>query len=85
MNTGTYYDEYMCMFALKKNRQIRTCCKNIIEYMLLECSIGYTGINCQEQCPYPTYGEICQKICSCNRSLCDFSTGCKPNSKYYIL
>lgn len=52
--------------------------------MLLECSIGYTGINCKEQCPYPTYGEICQKICKCESTLCDFSTGCKPNSKYYI-
>lgn len=54
--------------------------------MLLECNIGYTGINCEDQCPYPTYGEICQKVCSCDSTLCDFSTGCKPNRKLiYIM
>uniref|UniRef100_A0A8W8MRR1 TNFR-Cys domain-containing protein n=1 Tax=Magallana gigas TaxID=29159 RepID=A0A8W8MRR1_MAGGI len=44
-----------------------------------KCSTGYTGINCTEQCPFPTYGEICQKLCNCDSTLCDFSTGCKPN------
>lgn len=58
------------------------CEKVIIECMLLECSTGYTGINCTEQCPFPTYGEICQKLCNCDSTLCDFSTGCKPNRKY---
>lgn len=43
---------------------------------LLECSPGYFGPNCTFQCPYPTYGEECQRYCDCANYSCDFATGC---------
>lgn len=59
-----------CCVGYMWNETLQNCTK---------CSIGFTGIRCEEQCPFPTYGEICQKECNCTRDLCDFSTGCKPN------
>lgn len=41
-----------------------------------ECMSGYTGVNCSSLCPYPFYGEHCQRTCNCSRDLCDVSTGC---------
>lgn len=40
------------------------------------CTLGYTGQNCSEKCPFPTYGKRCQKLCKCNQDQCDVSEGC---------
>lgn len=37
---------------------------------------GYSGVNCSSLCPYPYYGEDCQRTCICSRDLCNVSTGC---------
>lgn len=37
---------------------------------------GYTGINCTDACPYPSYGHNCQGYCHCEEDICDLSTGC---------
>lgn len=37
---------------------------------------GYTRENCTSPCPYPYYGEKCQRTCNCSRDVCDVSTGC---------
>lgn len=43
---------------------------------IAECKPGLTGINCTSLCPYPTYGNRCQEICSCSNETCDVKTGC---------
>lgn len=42
---------------------------------------GFNGINCTEKCPFPTYGNICQMLCKCNKDQCDVSTGCSTLSE----
>lgn len=37
---------------------------------------GYSGLNCTDKCPYPTYGNRCQENCDCSNDTCDLSTGC---------
>lgn len=44
---------------------------------ILECMPGYTGLNCTTKCPYPTYGERCQRYCDCTNYTCDASLGCE--------
>lgn len=46
----------------------------------LGCMPGYSGVNCSLQCPYPSYGVNCQKICNCIQELCDVSTGCQQTT-----
>ena len=51
--------------------------KHVLEFVYFEeCSPGYAGPNCTIQCPYPSYGDICQGICKCDKDTCDISTGC---------
>lgn len=45
-------------------------------FSIVECMSGYTGVNCSSLCPYPFYGEHCQRTCNCSRDLCNVSTGC---------
>ena len=53
---------------------------------LLECHPGYIGPNCTIQCPYPTYGELCQGYCNCRKENCDVSTGCRaPTTGIYTI
>ncbi|XP_078334363.1 laminin subunit alpha lam-3-like isoform X1 [Crassostrea virginica] len=42
-----------------------------------KCTPGYTGLNCTIRCPYPSYGENCQRNCTCSKEDCDVSTGCR--------
>nr|XP_022287012.1 scavenger receptor class F member 1-like [Crassostrea virginica] len=42
-----------------------------------KCMPGYIGPKCTIPCLYPSYGELCQGNCSCSKSSCDISTGCK--------
>ncbi|XP_056013741.1 multiple epidermal growth factor-like domains protein 10 [Ostrea edulis] len=41
-----------------------------------ECSLGYTGNNCEIRCRYPSYGVSCQLECNCTEGNCHFQTGC---------
>ena len=53
---------------------------------LLECHPGYNGQHCTIQCPYPTYGELCQGYCNCRKENCDVSTGCRaPTTGIYTI
>ena len=47
-------------------------------------SVGYTGIYCQKQCPYPRCGDGCQQVCLCSKQRCNVITGCQfqSNSKF---
>lgn len=47
-----------------------------LNFLLLECSIGYHGKDCTQKCIYPFYGEGCQSICACLENECHFSRGC---------
>lgn len=64
------------------NETITGCCYGYFwsykNYSCEACMPGYTGINCTNACPYPTYGEGCQGICDCNEDMCDVSNGCEP-------
>lgn len=51
-----------------------------VKYFDLECTTGYGGPNCTLQCPYPTYGDRCEKDCDCIEYLCDVSTGCSKRN-----
>lgn len=59
---------------------INTTNYTILLYFLLfcisACMPGYSGINCTNACPHPTYGDGCQGVCNCNVDMCDVSTGC---------
>lgn len=50
---------------------------NKTKYFDLVCMPGYTGLNCTDICPYPTYGHRCQGYCDCSNTTCDVSTGCR--------
>lgn len=40
----------------------------------VECTVGYTGVNCSQKCVLPTYGVLCSRICNC--SYCHHGMGC---------
>lgn len=42
----------------------------------ISCKPGYFDVNCSQRCFYPTYGVNCQEECSCQKTFCDFSSGC---------
>lgn len=42
----------------------------------IECMSGYTGLNCSDKCPHPTYGKNCQGFCNCSEIQCDILRGC---------
>lgn len=48
-----------------------------ISLFVLVCMQGFSGENCLSSCPYPTYGNDCQKLCNCSKDMCDVSTGCQ--------
>ena len=37
---------------------------------------GYTGPNCTIPCPFPAYGDDCQRKCECGSDICDVAIGC---------
>lgn len=40
------------------------------------CDKGYTGHNCEDVCPFPSYGLDCQSICNCAETQCNPVNGC---------
>ncbi|XP_062602666.1 uncharacterized protein LOC134264389 [Saccostrea cucullata] len=57
-----------CCFGYMWNATVQQC---------IPCKTGFVGLNCTRKCPYPTYGDECQKNCACTKDLCNFSTGCE--------
>lgn len=43
---------------------------------IIECAIGYYGVDCEEPCLYPYYGENCNGNCECFQQYCNISFGC---------
>lgn len=55
--------------------------QKILILFFLECTIGYFAKNCELRCPYPSYGEECQAICTCPKVTCDFVYGCTKRTR----
>lgn len=53
--------------------------------MYLACEDGYFGTNCALKCRYPTFGNQCQSLCTCNIQNCDYANGCIQPTKSKIL
>lgn len=48
---------------------------------MIDCQIGYYGINCSKPCRYPNYGNDCQQHCSrCKEEACNPMFGCLATS-----
>lgn len=45
--------------------------------LLLECKVGYWGVNCTLPCPFNSYGRACQMNCDCSEDECDLAVGCQ--------
>lgn len=45
-------------------------------FSLPACDKGYTGHNCEDVCPFPSYGLDCQSICNCAETQCNPVNGC---------
>lgn len=54
------------------------CCKlwDEMHQNCKDCSPGYVGSDCTEQCRHPNYGTDCQGLCNCSKEFCDIATGC---------
>lgn len=46
------------------------------------CPIGFYGSTCTLRCRYPNFGEQCQGVCTCVKSLCSPIHGCDSNGDY---
>ncbi|XP_061177282.1 multiple epidermal growth factor-like domains protein 11, partial [Saccostrea echinata] len=45
-------------------------------YLILDCNLGFSGINCSQKCGYPSYGLKCQGFCKCQKRICNSVNGC---------
>ncbi|XP_061168271.1 multiple epidermal growth factor-like domains protein 10 [Saccostrea echinata] len=52
--------------------------------ILLDCSDGYFGINCERKCRYPNYGAGCQEPCRCMEEMCNHISGCQVCADGYF-
>ncbi|XP_062600201.1 multiple epidermal growth factor-like domains protein 10 [Saccostrea cucullata] len=75
---------FLCSFSAAIpicEKSLKGCCSNYkwnYETQQCEkCLPGYTGVNCNQTCPYPLYGVGCQTKCDCKENLCDASIGCR--------
>lgn len=50
---------------------------NEIQKNCIPCEPGYTGMNCDIECFYPSYGKDCQSACTCEEIDCDNVYGCR--------
>lgn len=57
----------VCCHGYKLNKE-KTGCE--------PCEKGYTGENCENACPFPSYGLDCQSVCNCTELFCDHVNGC---------
>lgn len=44
--------------------------------MLIACSAGYYGKNCNDKCPFPHFGLKCLLSCDCAVRNCNHVDGC---------
>ena len=75
----------LSFFSLTRKKYTKEMKKGLLFIFVAEkCSVGYTGIYCQKQCPYPRYGDGCQQVCLCSKERCSVFTGCQfeSNSKF---
>lgn len=49
----------------------------IFAFYFLACMPGYNGVNCSIPCPYPFFGNQCQRKCICIENVCDVTSGCQ--------
>lgn len=56
-----------CCIGYKWNKEETKC---------IPCDKGYTGLNCEVVCPFPSFGLDCQSICNCTKTKCDPVNGC---------
>ncbi|XP_048769613.1 multiple epidermal growth factor-like domains protein 10 [Ostrea edulis] len=65
----------------QRNKSPHGCCPQTVWNETLgicaACEPGYIGGYCNESCEYPYHGWNCRKMCSCNRSMCHYLTGCQ--------
>lgn len=59
-----------CVFVCLQNSMI-------LRLLLLECKAGYFGNKCENLCRYPNYGKLCQIVCNCTETDCDYISGCQ--------
>lgn len=52
-----------------------------LSYLLIivDCPVGYFGVNCSNKCTPPTYGFYCSHVCEC--LACDHAFGCTLNTE----
>lgn len=67
-------NEQIMVFFLQIEWNMFTECFDLLWF--IECLPGYTGLNCSDKCPYPSYGKNCQGFCNCSEIQCDILRGC---------
>uniref|UniRef100_A0A8W8M4T1 EGF-like domain-containing protein n=1 Tax=Magallana gigas TaxID=29159 RepID=A0A8W8M4T1_MAGGI len=72
-----------------EGRNGTSCCVgfkwDLTQDKCIPCDKGYRGNNCEEKCPFPSYGVDCQMKCNCIDKGCDPANGCNyPSTEYPI-
>ncbi|XP_062575174.1 uncharacterized protein LOC134237092 [Saccostrea cucullata] len=66
-------DGLVCCSGYIWNQQIKEC---------LKCPPGRYGVNCTGVCIYPSYGELCSRMCTCEKDKCHRAKGCLNTKEY---
>lgn len=53
--------------------------KKLIFPFIVECDLGFYGIDCKKTCNYPFYGSNCVFECNCSKEECHFKNGCRDH------
>ena len=48
-------------------------------FAIVVCLPGYFGMNCSSECPFPSFGFLCDDACLCNTTECHHVKGCRRN------
>lgn len=46
-------------------------------YLFSACKVGYYGLNCEDKCPSPYFGQRCKSECNCTENSCHHVYGCE--------
>lgn len=49
---------------------------NKVKNTCVECPSGFYGLQCNESCPFPSYGVSCRLYCTCEIHQCNNINGC---------
>ena len=52
-----------------------------LNFISLECPLGFIESECTLKCTFPYYGQGCGMTCECPEDLCDFMFGCTVTGK----